>query len=556
MTFSDDLGERTYVSQYSNPEIGLLIYKAGALADGDSNLVTARMESLDGLSVIFDRSALHTSTGTYEVVLASGETEQPGLYKVTWAYSLDLLPQVFVSIIEVGQSAPAYDRLSDGMKSVVESAWMRFADLFDSPLGGPHLQVYFQSRFTRGRMAQLLQVALGRLNTVAQPHMTYTLMGPPDGNEFPLGQWGGLLDQACVAPETLILKSDLTWAPAESLRVGDKIVAFDEDIRQAKFRTAEVEFNQVQIKPRVRVETPKRTLSVTPDHKFVVRRKSSEKNGKIWYRRYWVEAQDLKPGRDEILSIGEPWAQANDFRHGYLAGMLDGEGCLSLISQSRTTTSAQARLSIAQRPGAVLDQTSEYLTALGFDHSIGANGAESSGVLNLHIRGGVGAVMRALGTLRPARMIGRPDLSRIWEGVSLRNQSLESVPVLSVEGSLDGPVSVMQTSTGTFIADGLLSHNCYIEALKHLIRSYVEQPEAVGVNVARMDRRDYMSRWQQVLEMEIEDFKGQMDVFKMAHMGLGRPRVLVSGGVYGNFGPTRLPGSAAARPRYYQSFHV
>lgn len=292
MAFSEHLGERTYASQYSTPTVGFVVHRDGQPADADGNLVTARMETLDGTTVVFERSALHTDPGTYEAILSSAETASPGIFKVTWSYTIDGAPQTFVSLLEVGESSPAYDRLDDGMKAVVESAWVRFADLFDSPQGGPHLQVYFQTRFGRGRMAQLLSIALQRLNTVAQPHTTYSLEGPPVGRQFPLAQWGGLLDQAL-----------------------------------------------------------------------------------------------------------------------------------------------------------------------------------------------------------------------------------------------------------------------YIEAVKHLIRSYVEQPEPVGVNVARLDRRDYMQRWQDILRMEQDDFKGQMDVFKMAHMGLGRPSVLVSGGVYGSYGPTRLPGSAAARPRYYYRFH-
>jgi hypothetical protein len=173
------------------------------------------------------------------------------------------------------------------MKGVVEAVWLRFADLFDSPTGGPHLQVYFQTRWNRGRIAQLLQIAMQKLNLMAQPHMTYAV-----DDKFPLTQWGGLLDE---------------------------------------------------------------------------------------------------------------------------------------------------------------------LT--------------------------------------------------------------------------------------------------YIEALKHLIRSYAEQPMAEGVAVSRMDRRDYMQRWQEVLALETEDARPMTENFKIAHMGLSKPRVLASGGVYGNYGPTRIAGSAAARPRYWARFY-
>lgn len=287
MPFSDALGDRRFVSQYGIESVGLEVRRQGVLADADANLVTARMTSLDDATVVFDRQALHVALGQYETLLSSAETATPGIWKVTWSYALDAIPQTFVGLLEVGESAPAYDALDVGFKAIIESVWIRFADLFDSPEGGPHLQVYFQSRFGRGRMAQLLKIALQRLNTVAQPHQTYGL----DATQpFPYAQWGGLLD-----------------------------------------------------------------------------------------------------------------------------------------------------------------------TAL------------------------------------------------------------------------------------------------YIETIKHLIRSYVEQPEAVGVNIARQDRRDYMNRWESVLRMEESDFKSQMDVFKMAHMGLGRPSVLIAGGAYGNYGAERMVGSAVARPRYWHA---
>lgn len=290
---SDLLGERQYVSQYGTDAIGLVVHKAGVPADADGPVNVAMM-SLDYTStppagtLVFQRQATHKAPGTYETALRSQETANPGLWKVVWTYTLEGVAQTYVGIVEVGQASQVYDNLSGGMKAVVESAWVRFADLFDSPYGGPHLQVYFQTRFGRGRMAQLLTIAMQRLNNAAQPHTTY-LVGM--GDTFPFDQWGGLLDQAL-----------------------------------------------------------------------------------------------------------------------------------------------------------------------------------------------------------------------------------------------------------------------YIEAVKHLRRSYVEQPLLEGGTVARMDRRDYMDRWGAILQEEEESFRPVYENFKIAHMGFGRPVVLVSGGAYGNYGPTRFVG-AAARPHYWTQWY-
>lgn len=286
---SIELEERQFVSRYSVPTFGLLVHKAGELADADGDEVTVTMHDALGEPVFSDRAALHTDTGSYEIILSSPDTANVGYFTLTWSFELDGVAQTYVTYVEVGWTTPEYDALSVGFKGIIESVWMRFADLFDSPEGGPHLQVYYQTHFGRARLAQLLNVALGKLNTFAQPHMTYTLdeaRGP-----FPIAQWGPLLDQAL-----------------------------------------------------------------------------------------------------------------------------------------------------------------------------------------------------------------------------------------------------------------------YIETIKHLMRSYVEIPAESGVPVAYLDRRDYLQRWQTILQMEQGDFTDAMGVFKIAHMGLGRPRVLVAGGVYGNFGPTRIP-HLNARPRFWARFY-
>lgn len=291
-----DYREREYLSLYATEVVGLVIHKSGvpADADGDVTLNLIREDAPDGPVVVFSRIASHVATGTYEVLLGSEDTGTPGLYTLQWLYQLDAVDQEYRTYAEVGQSTPDYDMLAPGLKQVVDSVWIRIADLYDHPTGGPHLQTYFQTHFGRGRIAQLMRIALGKLNTVAQPHMTYTLDDGQGGATFPVANWGPLLESG-------------TW----------------------------------------------------------------------------------------------------------------------------------------------------------------------------------------------------------------------------------------------------------IEVIKHLRRSYVEQPNFMGSGaVSRLDRRDYMQRWGEILGEEEETFKSQMETFKIAHMGFGRPKVLVSGGIYGRYGPTRLAGSVAARPRYWTRFYT
>lgn len=283
--------DRQYVSQYAVDEVGLKILRNQVPIDADGD-VTLTMVSENTGNEVFSRSAVHNDTGDYSSTFNSAETSLPGSYTLLWTYLLDTQSEFYESGIEIGPAAPSYDTLPSDFKDLVEQTVIRLADMIDSPGGGPNLTTYVQSKFGRGRIAELMHIALGRLNTIAQPYTTFTLDGQ-GGAVFPLPQWGSLL-------------GTLTW----------------------------------------------------------------------------------------------------------------------------------------------------------------------------------------------------------------------------------------------------------IEVIKHLIRSYTEQPQFIGSgNISRLDRRDYVQRWTDVLRAEEQAAKSQLDVFKISQMGLGRPAVLLSGGTYGRYGPTRMAGSVAARPRYWTRYY-
>jgi hypothetical protein len=87
----------------------------------------------------------------------------------------------------------------------------------------------------------------------------------------------------------------------------------------------------------------------------------------------------------------------------------------------------------------------------------------------------------------------------------------------------------------------------YVETIRHLIRSYVEQPQITGgVSVAYTDRRDYMQRWQQVLQSEGEDLKSAVRLFKRKQMNLGQGSFIVAGGIFGSNRTFKSGGYAAS----------
>lgn len=96
-----------------------------------------------------------------------------------------------------------------------------------------------------------------------------------------------------------------------------------------------------------------------------------------------------------------------------------------------------------------------------------------------------------------------------------------------------------------FPANGypILMMATYLEVVRHLIRSYTEQPNILGgPGVAYTDRRDYVDRWRNILNDEKEDYDNAIRNFKRSIMSLGGGNLIVSGGIFGTaYG--RYPGS-------------
>lgn len=260
---------------------------------------------------------------------------------------------------------------------------------------------------------------------------------------------GGRTDVAevyCLAPDTRVLTSDLRWVPVGQCAIGDRLLAFDEDISNVrahrKLRYAVVTSIDKITQPCCRVRlTDGRVIVASTKHLWLTRQP-----GNNLFQ--WVATRDLRPGKSRIRDLGRPWETDESYEAGYLAGIFDGEGSFS-IGKPRHGF----RIHFSQRPGLVMDLTREFLGRRGFQvsairhHRSGVQAFELLGLYNC---------LRFLGALRPIRLLARAEQ---WlTGKSPRTYEKHAV-VSALDYIGEQEVVAIGTSTRTLFAEGLFSHN-------------------------------------------------------------------------------------------------
>jgi DNA repair photolyase len=136
-----------------------------------------------------------------------------------------------------------------------------------------------------------------------------------------------------------------------------------------------------------------------------------------------------------------PGSPSDEWSRGFLAGIFDAEG------------SCSGSLRIANKDGQMIAATASGLRRLGFSHRI--EGPNAIGVRNVRLLGGLRQQMRLFQHIDPA--VCR---KRSIDGIAIKSQAKLGVVAIEPLGRQIQMYDIT-TGTGDFIANGVVSHNCF-----------------------------------------------------------------------------------------------
>jgi DNA repair photolyase len=137
-----------------------------------------------------------------------------------------------------------------------------------------------------------------------------------------------------------------------------------------------------------------------------------------------------------------PWQPSPEWRRGFLAGIFDAEG------------SGNRVIRISNTDRAIIEMTRASLVQLGFDTVVEDPG-RPDGLEVVRLRGGLRERLRFFHTVDPA-IRRKLDM----EGKAVKGDA--RLRVMEIEPlATELPMYDITTGTGDFIADGVVSHNCF-----------------------------------------------------------------------------------------------
>lgn len=309
------------------------------------------------------------------------------------------------------------------------------------------------------------------------------------------------IENVCVEASTPVLMADLSWKAIKEIRVGDKLLAFDEDGKTRgeqlrRWRISEVLATSTSVRECLKLTSSTGSLILTPEHRILG---STKRNNAALH---WIKANNVCKGTSKhgwhsyFSEVFRPWEfcrNADPLEIGWVAGILDGEGSISASHAKKLKRNIT--ISIGQNDNCVLKRYCELVKKHGFRVGVYKTG----NCHNVRLLGGVAETIRFLAFYRPVRLLEK-FYKLVQEPPVIR---FHSSCINKKEWVGEHAVVDIQTTTKTFIANGFGVHNCEFRPPHN--------------NIEAFDTA-YLQQWMGYLQQRIS--------------GLGDPWILVPCGNY------------------------
>lgn len=264
----------------------------------------------------------------------------------------------------------------------------------------------------------------------------------------------------CLDPKTRVLTADMRWVRLEDVQVGDRLVGVDEEVpgpkQHRKLQETEVlGVSRTQNRRAYRITFDDGShVTCSGNHRWL---RSAGGNNYRWASIEKLSAAEGGTGNNRwpqlkvgqwIKNLVNPWEPDESFDGGYLSGVYDGEGHVRWDGRN------SCLLGFSQKPGEVCDRVKDLLEERGYNYIFFPSEGHATRVTDELVVRGAEEVMRFLGEMRPLRLARNFD--KLWRGRSFKGGSKQIVSIEEVEQQ---DLIDLETSTHTFIAEGLVSHN-------------------------------------------------------------------------------------------------
>lgn len=292
----------------------------------------------------------------------------------------------------------------------------------------------------------------------------------------------------CLDPETKILTADLTWVKIKDINIGTEIVSVDEFPGDGRGKGRKMRLATVDKKVFNKRDAYKiyfddgRTVVCTSQHPWLsLKTGASDTVWRSIVKRKDLNGRELGVG-DKIRYITKPWGDST-LEDYWFGGILDGEGSIAKKEHS-------ANICAAQRDGKVWERMLKYAQDNNYNYRIeidsrkptldGKGKLGNSPVNKLCFRR-MNETFELLGKTRPTRFIE----NKFWVGRELpgKKTGIGWATVTRIEKLPDQEMVDLQTSTGTYIAEGFVSHNTTLISL-YFLDQVIFRPNSEALQIA------------------------------------------------------------------------